>query len=91
MKKTRKSLNILEVKNFQQHLQEQNIYENIAYNITRKRKEYGITQSNLAYLIGTNTPKIKHWEYTQTKISVENLLILSKLFNTSVEDLVKRD
>lgn len=69
--------------------QKDKVYSNFAKNLQMKRKEYGITQKKLAILCNTSMSKIKHWEYNDVHIGIDNLVFLAILFNTPVEELIK--
>ena len=58
-------------------------------NISRLRKENGITVKQTQDVRGFNTPQaVYKWQRGETMPSLDNILVLSKLFNKSVEEIV---
>ena len=58
-------------------------------NISRMRKEKGITIKQIQEQMGFNTPQaIYKWQNGSTLPSLENLILLAELFNTSIEELI---
>ena len=58
-------------------------------NISRLRKENGITVKQIQDVMGFNTPQaVYKWQRGETMPSLDNILVLSKLFNKSVEEIV---
>ena len=59
------------------------------HNISRMRKEKGITIKQIQEQMGFNTPQaIYKWQNGSTLPSLENLIVLAELFNTSIEELI---
>ena len=59
------------------------------HNISRMRKEKGITIKQIQEQMGFNTPQaIYKWQNGSTLPSLENLVVLAELFNTSIEELI---
>ncbi len=59
------------------------------HNISRMRKEKGITIKQIQEQMGFNTPQaIYKWQNGSTLPSLENLILLAELFNTSIEELI---
>ncbi len=58
-------------------------------NITRLRKEKGITIRQIQETMGFNTPQaIYRWVRGETLPTLDNILILSELLKVSVEEIV---
>ena len=58
-------------------------------NITRLRKEKGITIRQIQETMGFNTPQaIYRWARGETLPTLDNMLVLSKLFRVAVEEIV---
>lgn len=58
-------------------------------NISRMRKEKGITIRQIQEQMGFNTPQaIYKWQSGATLPSLENLVILADLFETTISEIV---
>jgi transcriptional regulator with XRE-family HTH domain len=55
------------------------------------RKQKGISQEKLAEKVGISRQAVAKWEVRQSYPDLENLIILSDLFRTSIDKLVKDD
>lgn len=53
------------------------------------RKEKGLSQEQLAELLNVSRQAVSKWESGQTYPEIDKLIILSDVFNTTVDDLVK--
>lgn len=60
-------------------------------NIRFLRKQFPVTQSKLASLIGKGQTTIGNWENGISEPSIEELLILSNYFDISLDLLIKVD
>ena len=61
-------------------------------NISRLRKEKGITIKEIQETLGFNTPQaIFKWLRGETLPTLDNLLILSELFNTTIDEIVVKE
>jgi transcriptional regulator with XRE-family HTH domain len=60
-------------------------------NIRHLRKQFPVTQSKLASLIGKGQTTIGNWENGISEPSIEELLILSNYFDISLDLLIKVD
>ena len=60
-------------------------------NIRYLRKQFPVTQSQLAALIGKGQTTIGNWENGISEPSIEELLILSNYFDISLDVLIKID
>ena len=59
-------------------------------NISRMRADAGLSVKELADIFGFATPQaIYKWQRGATLPSIENLLALSRLFNTTIEDIIQ--
>ena len=72
---------------------EVNIYEQVAKNIKKYRKEAGLTQAELAEAIGVSHEFIRRIESKKGKktFSFQTLWNISKVLNVSLDDLTKID
>ena len=61
---------------------------NIAGAITRKRKEKGITQEELACYIGVSKASVSKWETGQSYPDIVFLPQLASYFNISLDELM---
>ncbi len=58
-------------------------------NIERLRTEQGITVRELQEILGFSTPQaIYKWQYGLNLPTVDNLVILSKLFHVRIDDIL---
>ena len=58
-------------------------------NITRLRKEKGISVKQIQEVMGFNTPQaIFKWQRGETMPTLDNLIVLSELFNSTIEEIV---
>ncbi len=58
-------------------------------NITRLRKEKGISVKQIQEVMGFNTPQaIFKWQRGETMPTLDNIVVLSELFNTTIEEIV---
>ena len=58
-------------------------------NITRLRKQAGLTVSNLQQIFGFSTPQaIYKWQRGAALPTVDNLVVLSVVFNTSINNIL---
>ncbi|WP_010014494.1 helix-turn-helix transcriptional regulator [Loigolactobacillus coryniformis] len=64
---------------------------NLGKQISAHRKKMGLSQDNLAAKIYVSRQTISNWETRRSYPDVENLLLLSTLFGTSLDELVKGD
>lgn len=64
---------------------------NIGHQIKTHRKELNLSQSQLAEKIYVSSQTISNWENERSYPDIHNLIALSALFNTSLDQLVKGD
>ena len=58
-------------------------------NITRLRKQAGITVSQLQQIFGFTTPQaIYKWQRGAALPTVDNLVILASVFNTTINNII---
>ncbi len=58
-------------------------------NIARLRKEKGISVKQIQEVMGFNTPQaIFKWQRGETMPTLDNIVVLSELFNTTIEEIV---
>ncbi len=61
-------------------------------NIARLRKEKGITVRQIQEAMGFNTPQaIFKWQRGETMPTLDNIVVLSELFNTAIEEIVVKE
>ena len=62
---------------------------NTGLNIVRLRKEKNISVKDMQNVLGFNTPQaIFKWQRGDSLPTVDNLVILSQLFNVSMEEIL---
>lgn len=62
---------------------------NTGYNITRLRKNSGLSVREVQSVFGFNTPQaIFKWQRGECLPTVDNLVILARLFNVTVNDIL---
>ena len=69
-------------------LQQKIDYAQLGYNIKKLRQTKGLTQDNLAELIGCKTSHISNIENNYTKLSLNALLAIANSLDTSVDFLL---
>lgn len=58
-------------------------------NISRLRKERGITIKQIQEVMGFNTPQaVYKWQRGESVPSLDNMLVLSQLLNRSIEEII---
>ena len=60
-------------------------------NILKLRKEANLSQETLGDIIGVTRQTISNWELEETAPNPEQLKLLSKAFNISIDDLLNND
>ncbi len=60
-------------------------------NILRLRKEANLSQEALGDIVGVTRQTISNWELEETAPNPEQLKLLSKAFNISIDDLLNND
>ena len=55
------------------------------------RKAHGITQEQLAKMVGVTQGAVAQWETGNTHPTFEKLLLLAKALKTTVDDLITND
>lgn len=63
----------------------------LAKQIRRYRTEKGLSQEDLAAAIFVSRQTVSNWETDKTYPDVQNLLLLSSLFEVSIDSLIKGD
>lgn len=63
----------------------------LGQNIYNLRKKKGISQEQLGEQIGVTRQTISNWELNETSPNTEQLKLLSKSFNISIDDLLDND
>ena len=54
------------------------------------RKKYNLTQKELADKLNVTAQAVSKWESDASDLSTTHLIVLSKLFGASTEELLKR-
>ena len=58
-------------------------------NITRLRKEKGLSVKDLQKIFGFTTPQaIYKWQHGTALPTIDNLIVLSKIFQVRVDDII---
>ena len=61
-------------------------------NISRLRKEIGLSIRQIQEAMGFNTPQaIFKWQRGETLPTIDNFLVLSELFNTTIDEIVVKE
>ncbi len=63
----------------------------IASRLQKLRKEKGFSQEELADKLGISRQAISKWERAEASPDTDNLIMLAKLYNVSLDDLLKSD
>ena len=63
-------------------------YEEVGRRIRSARQSIGMTQAELAEMLGVNTSCISQYETASRKPSLLNMSIMSDVFETSLDELV---
>lgn len=66
----------------------EDIYEKLGKRIKYLREKIGISQQRLAELLGVSRPTVSQIENGERKISAQELIQLSKIFNLTVDNLL---
>lgn len=64
---------------------------NVHLNLRNKRKGIGLTQEEVANRLGISRQAISKWENGYSYPDLDNLMLLSKLYGISVDDLLQGD
>lgn len=64
---------------------------NFSEKLKAKRKEFGMSQEQLAEKIGVSRQAITKWETDGGMPDIENILSIASLFNTTVDDLLSAE
>ncbi|MBR4470822.1 MAG: helix-turn-helix transcriptional regulator [Erysipelotrichaceae bacterium] len=61
-------------------------------NITRLRKINNLSIRDVQEAMGFNTPQaIYKWQRGEAMPSIDNLIVLSELFNTSIDEIIVKE
>lgn len=63
----------------------------IANRLVELRKKSGLSQEQLAEKLGLSRQAVSKWERAEASPDTDNLICLAKLYNVSLDDLVKTD
>ncbi len=64
---------------------------NFAEKLQKLRKERGMSQENFADVIGVSRQAVSKWESGQSYPEIDKLVLISNLFNVSIDSLIKDD
>ena len=60
-------------------------------NLKEARKQYGLTQKQVAYSLDVVESCYANWEQGRTEPNIDMLRKLSKMFSVSIDDLINGD
>ncbi len=63
----------------------------IANRLVELRKKYGYSQEQLAELLGLSRQAVSKWERAEASPDTDNLIMLSRLYGVSLDELLKTD
>ena len=63
----------------------------IANRLVQLRKEYHLSQEELAEKIGISRQAVSKWERAESSPDTDNLILLSQLYHMSIDELLKTD
>lgn len=72
-------------------VERRNILNYLSTNIKYLRQQKGLTQEDVAKVVGKVRSLISAWEADEREISVEDIIKLSAFFQVSMENLVGKD
>ena len=61
----------------------------IANRLQKLRKENGYSQEELADKLGISRQAVSKWERAESSPDTDNLIVLARLYNVSLDDLLK--
>ena len=64
---------------------------NLGENLKKLRKEYNLSQEQLAEKLNISRQAISKWESGKAYLDIDNLILLRDIFNTTIDDLVLRE
>lgn len=70
---------------------EQNVRESIAERLRAAREQAGLTQGQVAKLLGVNRPTISEIEAGRRKVSVEEVTEFARIYDVSISWLAKAE
>ncbi len=70
---------------------EKSFFKSLGKRIAELRKEQGLTQAQLAELLGLTQQQVGHFEVGRRRVPVSLLPALARAVGTSVEDLIGED
>jgi len=63
----------------------------VANRLVNLRKQMGLSQEQLAEKIGVSRQAVSKWERSEASPDTDNLILLARLYNVSLDDLLKTD
>lgn len=64
---------------------------NIGLKIKQKRKEYNLTQEEIADKLGVSRQTVSKWENDRSLPDIHSLLLFCEIFDTSLDELLRED
>lgn len=64
---------------------------NIGLKIKHKRKEYNLTQEEVADKLGVSRQTVSKWENDRSLPDIHSLLLFCEIFNMSLDELLRKD
>ena len=70
---------------------QQMMLEKLADNLRAEREKFGITQTQLAEMLGVTPQAVSKWENARSYPDIETLVRLAELFSTTVDRMLGRE
>ena len=70
---------------------QQMMLEKLADNLRAEREKLGITQTQLAEMLGVTPQAVSKWENARSYPDIETLVRLAELFSTTVDRMLGRE
>ena len=64
---------------------------NFADNLKKIRKEYGLSQEQLADKLGVSRQSVSNWESQQAYPEMDKVIQLCNMFNLNIDELLNKD
>ncbi|MGE7999644.1 helix-turn-helix domain-containing protein [Lysinibacillus sp. NPDC093190] len=64
---------------------------NLSQNLKNKREEHSFSQEDIAQKLNVSRQSVSKWENGNCYPDLDNLILLSELYNISLDELVKGD
>lgn len=63
----------------------------IANNLVKLRKQFGLSQEELAEKIGVSRQAVSKWERSESSPDTDNLIALSKIYNITIDEMINSE